>query len=281
MRLLPTFFVIGASKAGTSSLHEYLRVHPQVFLPARREPAFFVTERNWGRGWEWYEAQFKGGELAIARGDVTPAYSYYPIYSGVPGRIAASIRDPRFVYLVRDPIERIQSMYVHRRTRTHDRETLPIDEAVLTVPEYIETCRYGVQIEQYLTYFGRERILVVISEQFRSQRARAMKEILGFIGVDDRVSLEALELEHNRSIGKTEYPDRLLRLRQTRIVSAAWATLPRRLASNVRQATGRVLPPDSTQMRPETERTILRMLRDDLLLLRDLLPEEFDCWGRL
>ena len=113
--MLPNLIVIGAERCGTSSLHRYLRSHPQVFMSKKKELNFFVAEREWRRGRSWYERQFPAD--APVRGESSPAYTAYPVFSGVPARLAALVPDAQLLYLVRDPVERtISAIHLHGRS---------------------------------------------------------------------------------------------------------------------------------------------------------------------
>lgn len=100
----PNLVVIGAAKCGTTSLHEYLNAHPQIAMSREKELDFFVAEKNWSRGLDWYEAQF---EDAPIRGESSVSYAAFPEYQGVPERIVRALPDARVIYLVRDPVERV------------------------------------------------------------------------------------------------------------------------------------------------------------------------------
>src|SRR5438309_2284856 len=110
--MLPNLIVIGAARCGTTSLHKYLAAHPEIAMSREKELSFFVEEKNWSRGLGWYAAQF--GAQAPVRGESSPAYSAFPLYRGVPERMARTVPDAKLVYLVRDPIARIASHYTHR-----------------------------------------------------------------------------------------------------------------------------------------------------------------------
>ena len=133
---LPNFIVIGAMKSGTTSLFHYLQAHPQVFMSPLKEVEFFVEEKNWRRGMDWYRAQFAGASPgALAIGEASTAYTKYPEYPGVPERIASSLPDARLIYILRDPIERIRSHYQHRVLSGAERE--PLERAVLNDERYM------------------------------------------------------------------------------------------------------------------------------------------------
>jgi hypothetical protein len=90
---LPSFLIIGAMKAGTTSLYHYLKSHPQIHMSRIKELDFFVTELNWGRGLDWYSQQFSGiGTNVLAAGEASTNYTKYPRYKGVPERISMTLR---------------------------------------------------------------------------------------------------------------------------------------------------------------------------------------------
>ena len=91
---LPNFLVIGAMKAGTTSLYHYLRDHPQVFMPDTKEVNFFNPLRNWRHGVSWYEEQFRAAPAeALAVGEASTSYTKYPWVKDVPERITSVLGD--------------------------------------------------------------------------------------------------------------------------------------------------------------------------------------------
>src|SRR5579862_3735318 len=104
--MLPNFLVIGSMKSGTSSLYEYLRLHPQVFMAEPQELDFF-SDRRWHRGLRWYEKRFAGGAGAVALGENSPDYTLYPRHSEAPRRAHEAVPDARLVYLIRHPVRRM------------------------------------------------------------------------------------------------------------------------------------------------------------------------------
>ena len=106
---LPTFLVIGAPKAGTTSLHDHLRGHPDVFMPTRKEPDFFFRDAAWREGIASYARLFRRAGSVTAVGETSTSYSRYPHVPDVPERIALVVPDARLIYLVRHPVERMVS----------------------------------------------------------------------------------------------------------------------------------------------------------------------------
>jgi hypothetical protein len=199
---LPTFVVIGAMKAGTVSLCHYLDQHPDVFLGRGGrfgEPNFFVAERNWPRGRGWYESLFEGAGGAAAIGECSPSYTMAPAFGGVPGRMAQLIPTARLVYVVRDPVARMQSMYMHQVSAGRERRR---PQAALLDDRYLEPSRYGSQLGAFLDHFDRSQVLVIASEVLRERPREALSAVFGHLAVDPAaVDLDQRHRDH-RSMDK-------------------------------------------------------------------------------
>ena len=177
---LPTFLVIGAMKAGTTSLWQYLRSHPQVYLPEPKELYFFSDPDRFDLGVDWYRSHFTAATDARAVGEACTNYTKYPRVTGAAARIATVLPEVRLVYLVRDPLSRIRSHYVHAVDRYGERRPLSI--VVRDEPEYLDFSRYRMQIDQYLEHFEPSRLLVVTTDALRTDRVATMEKTLDVLG---------------------------------------------------------------------------------------------------
>jgi hypothetical protein len=199
---LPTFVVIGAMKAGTVSLSHYLDEHPDVFVGRGGtfgEPNFFVTEHNWSRGPDWYESLFDGAGKAAAIGECSPSYTWAHAYRGVPGRMAQIIPEARLVYVVRDPITRMQSMYMHQVSAGRERRRA---EAALLDDRYLWPSMYGFQLAAFLDHFDRSQVLVVASEVLRDRPREALSAVFGHLAVNPAATDLDQRLRDHRSMDK-------------------------------------------------------------------------------
>jgi sulfotransferase family protein len=198
---LPTFFVIGAPKAGTTSLHHYLDQHTQVQMSAVKEPRFFAGDEN---GIPYppdrvadlaqYEELF---DLAVAvRGESSTDYATHPRRTGVPERIKAFVPDAKFIYVVRDPVARTIS---HYKMRVGLGESRPLAEALGDLSDlrspYISPSLYASQLERYLRHFPQERILVVDQAELLSARRATLEQIFAFLAVDPTVDSAEFDRE--------------------------------------------------------------------------------------
>lgn len=277
--MLPNFVIIGAMKAGTTSLYHYLRRHPQVFMPETKELHYFVAEKNLSRGAGWYERQFAGAEGAVAIGEASPDYAKFPEYQGVAGRLAHALPDARVVYAVRQPVERIRSHYLHDVAR--GRERRPIEVAAPGNPHYLAPSSYALQIEQYLEHFPRERLLVVRSEDLRHRREETMRRVHEFLGVDPEWSAPDQEREYN-SISAKSAPGPLLRAARHLPASSRLRLLAPGAVTTAERLLGRSRRPVDVAagtISPELRRRLMDELGNDLARLPGLVGGGFDAWS--
>lgn len=278
---LPTFVVIGAKKAGTTSLHRYLSAHPQVWVPSSKRLEFFSTDR-WERGVGWYEDQFARGSAHRVRGEISTSYTRHPLVAGVPQRMREVVPDVRLVYLVRDPIERIASHY--RSAYLEGWERRSIDEAVLADAErFLDPSRYAFQIEQYLAHYPREQLLVVTAEDLRSERRGTLVEILRFIGADPTYEPPNLDATYHRADQIRSEGAALRALRRSsgfQAVRSAVHPAVRERLWRLATRRPRVAAP-SVDLSPGAYDEVMRRLRPDLVALRGIVGQQFHCWGLL
>lgn len=197
---MPNLFLIGASKTGSSALHAYLRLHPQIFMSAEKEPCFFVDQDELEQAWPImarkpvshdlaaYRAMFSEGRDVAYRGEASVYYSQNPHRSGVAARIAAAVPDARILYIVREPVTRTIAHYWQRAKEFQ--ELLPIDEAIRTNALYRDTSDYAAQLEEYRKVFDDSQIHVVVSEDMRSNRRAVLAELFDWLGIDCHEYLE-------------------------------------------------------------------------------------------
>lgn len=179
---LPNLIVIGAMKCGTTALYYYLSKHPQIKMSRRKEMMFFSHEFRWKRGVAWYRSNFRGDEPV--KGEVSPQYTEYPQRTGVAERMYSVVPDAKLIYLVRDPIDRMLSHYVHSYANHTEHRDAAEALSDLQSP-YVTWSQYFMQLEQYLQYYPRENILVVDQSDLYHNRLSTLQRVFRFLGVDD------------------------------------------------------------------------------------------------
>jgi hypothetical protein len=284
---LPTFFIIGAAKAGTTSLHHYLDLHPQIQMSAIKEPNFFAGTENGtpypgGRvdRLEEYERLFDPS--VDVRGEASPSYTNHPRRVGVPERIKALVPQAKFIYLVRDPIARTVSHYQHSVAVGRERRSLEDALSDLSDPLLPWTCtsRYASQLELYLPHFPPEQLLVVDQAELLADRQATLRQIFGFLSIDDTFVSSAFEEELYRSRERRVYPagyEHLLR----RVVKPAVQWIPPSVRRLIRRSAEGVLwsPLQAPAIEDSLRARLEELYCDEVARLRALTGKRFPTWS--
>ena len=274
---LPTLVVIGAMKCGTRSLYEYLRAHPDVFMSTTKELNYFGDDAVYAHGQDWYTSHFASSESvgAAARGEASPRYTMPDASPHTAARMCELVPHARLLFLVRNPIDRIESHYHHRVRKTEP--LLPIDEEVLADPVYVDTSAYATRLEPFLDRFPREQVLVVTSDALRKDRAATMRSVYEFVEVDPTVHPDALAHEFTRAADRRVARGPLRRFRHNRLVAPVVARLPRSVRERVGGVTG--VASNTSHLAPDTRAILAERLADAVRRLQPLMPPGFDGWG--
>jgi hypothetical protein len=295
MSQLPNFLIIGAAKAGTTSLWAYLRQHPEVFFPANKEPNFFALEdRSLSlRGpaspkvlhellysycvqdYESYLGLFRSVRGQKAVGEASVRYLYA---QEAPERIRASIPDVRLVAILRNPVSRLYSHY--SMNRQYGLESLGVLEAIEAERSrreagwaydwhYVNVSRYAGQIRRYFMLFGREQVKVLLHDEFLSRPVEVVQEVCGHIGVERAFVPDMSQKEKVTYLPRVFALDRLInhpgrgRNRRDLLCRAVGASVVARLDKWNRTPA----PPLAPGLRTE----LSRLFRDDVQELEELL----------
>lgn len=181
---IPDVFVIGAMKAGTTSMHEVILNHRDIQRTNQKECNILLTAREPAQMADLYRQQFSGKERSGLRCDISPMYSNRDVYPDVAKRMAFLNPAARIIYVTRDPIERINSHLTHNFLRGRFKQH-EVDEEVTRNSEYISQSKYYYQIQRYLDYFPTSQILVLTLEDIRSNPRMPAQQLANFLGIDD------------------------------------------------------------------------------------------------
>lgn len=180
----PDFIVIGAMKCATSTVCAYLEDHEDVFM-VQGEPNYFSRDDRWALGEEWYLEHFRGAEGYRAAGEGSNGYSNLARHPETVTRMAGFRPDLKIVYMVRDPIARIRSDYIQRRTDSGDDYPSTIDEAIRAHPEiFIDQSLYWRTLSAYRAAFGDARIFVGFMEDLSRDHDAFFRGLTAFLGVE-------------------------------------------------------------------------------------------------
>jgi hypothetical protein len=275
--VLPNLIIIGAAKAGTTALHRYLGLHPEIFMSRQKELQLFQRD-DWREHLPWYEAQFDVD--APVRGEGSPVYTLHPFCPHVPERMSQLVPDAKLIYLVRDPLERFVAHYVEHYALGF--ETRPFEHVATDLrPEnqVLAGSRYATQLEQYLEIFPSSQILVLDQNDLRARRRDTLAEVFGFLGVDSGFWSPRFEELHNQR-KRVRYND-FARWLYRRGLFQPVQRVGRRLPSPLRRLGWRALGPrvESPVLDGDLRDTVARHLADEAARFRALTSRRFESWS--
>ncbi len=220
----PDFFIVGNPKSGTTALYEMLRCHPQIYMPTLKEPHFLAAEEHSGDSrpalprpvasamaaspnpalgalphtLDEYLALFAAARPDQRAGEASPSYLRSPVAAA---RIAQLAPDARIVAILREPASFVCSLHMqylrdHVEAERDLRRAIAQEEIVRDgrmVSRYSERVRYVEQLRRFHELFGRERVLVLIYDDFRADNDATVRRVLRFLEVDDGVAIPPLE----------------------------------------------------------------------------------------
>jgi len=285
---LPTFFIIGAAKAGTTSLHYYLEQHPQIQMSENKEPNFFSGPADrfaYPMGRVETPADYEGlfdASFAV-RGEASVSYANHPRRSGVPERIRDAVPDARFIYLVRDPVARALSHYQHRVAWMGERR--PAEEVLGNLSDPCDVCLcpgfYARQLERYQRVFPAERTMVIDQADLLGDRLAVLREVFAFLSVDPEFTSPAFEQQLLDSQRRRVYSPRYSRLVEAFGAKGPLGLVPRDLRRSVRASMERVLWPalEKSELSPELRDRLAELYAVDVQRLRALTGKAFPRWS--
>jgi len=202
----PDAYLIGSQKSGTTTLAYLLSQHPSICVAKSKEPHFYTT--NWYRGLAWYKTEFDNFENTVCV-DASTTYSMAPLsmyqnsrkdreyLKGVPKKVHSVNPNAKFIYLLRDPVERTYSAYWHYFTKGRERKSF--GEAIRNDCFYLDVSNYYGQLALWLDYFPIEAFLFVTFEDMRKNFAQVAKDCFKFVGLESANTRVCLEEVRNKS----------------------------------------------------------------------------------
>ena len=204
----PNTFLIGSMKSGTTYLSALLAAHPAVFMSSPKEPCYFVDPKVLRKAWpymwasglwqseERYLALFASARSADIIAEASTVYTQAPLFARVPERILEFNPQARFIYILRDPIERTISHYWHRVRWWGERR--PLLEAIRTDPQYTSVSDYAKQLETYLEHVSRSQIYVLTFESLISDPYE-LSRLYAWLGINPTFRPEVDSSSRNSS----------------------------------------------------------------------------------
>jgi len=183
----PDFIIIGAMKSATSTLHKQLSAQPGIFMSTPKEPNFFSDDPIYKRGLDWYSGLFSEAQADDICGESSTHYTKLPDYPETLQRLKSAIANPRLIYVMRHPVERLISHYMHQWSEGVI--TCDINQAIDRYPELINYSCYSKQLSPVIDVFGREALMLMLFNDLKVSPQASLELIGRFIGVADPATL--------------------------------------------------------------------------------------------
>ncbi|GAC1520822.1 MAG: sulfotransferase [Marmoricola sp.] len=275
---LPDLLIIGAAKAGTTSLHYYLNSHPDIAMAEFKELRYYQDPRcrEWlGR----YRASFPADAKLV--GESSTMYTRSPTVPGVAERIAEIAPDVKLIYMVRDPVERAFASYLEERFQgleTRDVESAFADRESPLNP-YLAGSRYAEQVNEYLKFFPPTSLHIVSMTELDEHPQDVLSQVCAYLGVDDTFVFDTSH-RHNQGSAKYQYRRLSRRLRDSS-PGRAVRMLPdpaRRVITAPARALLRT-PFERPGVSDDLRAAAAELLAPDAQAFRALTGQAFDDWS--
>jgi hypothetical protein len=288
--LKPNTLIIGAAKAGTTALYDYMKQHPQVFFTKEKEPHFFDNDHSFAKGENWYlKKYFSGADDFTIRAEATPGYMRK--YQKVIPRFKQFFKDesPKMLVVLRDPVKRAWSHYQHMYRNNEEVETyenaLLLERARLrNDPEswygYYNDGLYSKQINAWFDAFPKENFHFLLSDDLYTNHLNALEGVCDFLEIDSEhfkpemlVSNQASQ-PRSKALMKLITNDNPLKSMAGMLIKNDY--LKRGIIKRIRRAN--LKPGNTPKMSKENELTLRQHYQEELDILENLINIDLSRW---
>ncbi|MEM6252081.1 MAG: sulfotransferase [Cyanobacteria bacterium P01_D01_bin.156] len=291
----PTFLMIGVQKAGTTSIYNYLKQHPQVYMSPVKETGFF--ERDWEVApekvqrvkkngiitWQQYQKLFdQANEQHIALGEASPNYMFH--YRSSAEQIQRRLPQAKLIAILRDPVQRACSDYLMNLRDAIGKQT-PLAEQVRSRGDssyVLLKGKYYAPIKHFIEVFGRSQVDVFLYDDLRQDARGFMRTLYQSIGVSADFVANTSKQAQTAQVPKSRRLNRLLKTQNPirNIATGMMQIVPTDLRHQLRAKLINLNSQDKSQARFTDEDMILlrQYYRDDILQLQDLLQRDLSAW---
>ncbi|PPS44234.1 sulfotransferase [Chroococcidiopsis sp. TS-821] len=284
---MPNFLIIGAQKAGTSSLYYYLKQHPQIYMSPIKEPHFFTYEGekvnesfSVVNNIEDYQKLFQDAPKSMMKGEASPSYIYAP---KAAERIKHYIPEAKLIAILRHPAERAYSNFLHAirndqeplkdfRQALREEETRIRDRSVL-LWHYKSKGFYYKQLKRYLDLFDRSQIKICLYEDLNTNPAGVLKDLFEFLAVDSSFEADVSRKYNVSVVPKNPLLGSLIKNFKS-VKPIMKNLLPDGVRHYIRSKVFDTPPPIS----PELRKQLVEEYREDILQMQELLGRDLSGW---
>lgn len=282
----PNFFIVGAAKSGTTSLYQYLVQHPNICMPALKEPHFFGEYRPPGpliEDMNHYLSLFKHCELEAAVGEASTAYLYSP---SAAMEIKQAFPESKIIIVLRNPIDRAYSLFWnHVRDGV---EKLSFEAAIDAEYQrrkdnwsfgfhYVASGMYADQVKRYIQTFDEEAIKTFLFEDLKRDSSEVLRQCCNVLGVDSAYEFTTTKIYNRSGPPKLKWIARFLH-NSSSVKRWLLYPFPKRLKEATKLKVRDLNIDKIPAMRPETRQKLIEIFSDDIKSLEDLINRDLSHW---
>lgn len=272
------FMMIGAQKAGTTSLAAQLAAHPQICFCKEKEPGYFHQTADWAAGLDEYHRLYSPSPGQLT-GEASTYYTFFPEFRETHKRLHDYNPALKLIYVVRQPVERVISHYTHNRVREID--TRPPEEAVFAEPAYVDRSRYGVQIRPYLELFGPENVLLLVFEEYTANQIATLYRVAEFLGIAAGPFDETDTTPLHQSVGQPYLRSEAARaFTKSELFQKVRGVVPAAIRQPIRHRLLSNKIDEKPYFAPEVKQALWRLLEDDVHTIEQMLGYSLNVWRR-
>lgn len=295
---LPDFLIIGAAKSGTTTLDRYLSLHPQVYMVSKKQVSrdlnlwgelnFFSFDDRYARGLDWYASLFSKASPHQVCGEASTDYAKFPEFPECARRIWEAIPNVKLIYIMRHPVDRAYSYYVHLGRGSKYKETF--EEHIKKSTVCLDGSNYMMQIEQYLKFFPKESFLFLLFDDLKNNSDKIQTEVNNFLEIEN---LEITESDNLKANSARKFFEDTIRakitkpLRSMPLVSTMAGLCPQAWRDSVYEILQSSFYGKSVKaqyspkpMLPETRKMLIEKFREPNQKLAEFIDRDLSHWSK-
>ena len=295
---LPNFLIVGAAKSGTSSLHNYLHQHPDIFLPTFKEgvnvkePHFFVRDMVMKRihsgVWKWnnYNKLFSSVDKEKAIGEASVFYLYY--YEEAIKEIKRFLgSDIKIIIILRNPIDRAYSAYQHvsrsmkevhsfEKAIELEEKRLKLDASLTPMVMYKQMGLYFSMVQAYMKSF--KNVHIILFDDFKDNSDREMKKLFRFLNVKDSISVNT---SNKYNVGGLAWKNKFLKaiiLKNSGLKRTLKMILSKKIINFLYTNITFMFKVRADEMQEKTRQSLRKYYKNDINKLAELINQDLTKW---
>ena len=291
MKKKPNLFVIGASKCGTTTLWNILSQHSDIFMSLQKEPWFF-SFNDYKKRMGWYISLFHTVKNEKFIGEASPIYSETTLIPELPERIHSFNPEAKIIYIVREPIDRLKSVWRQTLSSGHWQKNkykdytdvnVPLmpkkfEKAIFEYPPFLEATRYWTHLNNYRKFYKDSQILLLFFEDLKNDPEMVYKTMCNFLEIEPEIKPETLK-KKNTSKGKVQDYKLVSYLRKYNFMYKAYFFLQRTSGGIIKTPKKEI--PYRINISEDLNNRIKGVLFQEIKMILKYGKKPADFWGKM